>query len=199
MQKGPSVTILSEKKEVIDLCVSYGKNRKSLVLELWQNLKELLKVVQKTREHWNSLLMEFMVPPSLGSFKKRFDVQEWIRAGCLGPGWGGKISVPSQGPFPLCLLGFVNSSIYNIHWTHLLRHTRDSDSGLETSLTQSLTEKAPCSDTSDSNPPWCTGDGFINQSGDEEISYPNKSSTELWPGLQRRPCSPSEPAPGYSI
>lgn len=132
MQKGPSVTILSERKEVIDLCASYGKNRKSLVLELWQNLKELLKVVQKTREHWNSLLMDFMVPPSLGSFKKRFDVQEWIRAGCLGPGWGGKISVPSQGPFPLCLLGFVNSSIYNIHWTHLLRHTRDSDSGLET-------------------------------------------------------------------
>lgn len=38
----------------------------------------------------------------------------------------------SQGSFPLCLLGFVNPSIYKIHWTHLLRHTRDSDSGLET-------------------------------------------------------------------
>lgn len=37
MQRGPNVTvhkILSEKREVIDLCVSYEKDRKSVVLEL---------------------------------------------------------------------------------------------------------------------------------------------------------------------
>lgn len=80
MQRGPSVTghkPLSEKKEVIDLSVSYGKDRKSLVPELKQRWDDIRhhretcprRTVERTfescpKDNWKRLLMEFMVPPS---------------------------------------------------------------------------------------------------------------------------------------